>query len=135
METGSIYVTNSVRYRPFSHDLVSLEEKETLLKALDIPWLRTPREEQLNWLFKELDALWRDFDRNLKQGNLKYLKYDPDKMDLIGIKPKAVKEEDPQKQTFYAKLPLSHISDVLRFVNEQCGFLSAFTPLQPRYSK
>jgi hypothetical protein len=54
METGSIYVTNSVRYRPFSHDLVSLEEKATILKALDIPWLRTPREEQLDSLFKEL---------------------------------------------------------------------------------
>lgn len=135
METGSIYVTNSIRYRPFSHDLVSLEEKETILKALDIPWLRTPREEQLDSLFKELDALWRDFDRNLKQGALKYLKYDPDKKELIGVKPKVVKEEDPQKQTFYAKLPLSHISDVLRFVNEQCDFLSAFTPLQPRYSK
>ena len=25
--------------------------------------------------------------------------------------------------------------DVLRFVNERCGFLSAFTPLQPRYMK
>ena len=135
MERGSIYITNSIRYRPFSHDLVSLEEKETILKSLGIPWLRTPREEQLDSLFKELDALWRDFDRNLKQGTLKYLKYNPDKKELIGVKPKATKEEDPQKQTFYAKLPLSHISDVLRFVNEQCGFLSSFTPLQPRYRK
>ena len=50
METGSIYVTNSIRYRPFSHDLVFLDEKATILKALDIPWLRTPREKQLDLL-------------------------------------------------------------------------------------
>lgn len=135
METGSIYVTNSTRYRPFSHDLVSLDEKATILKALDIPWLRTPRGEQLNLLFKELDTLWHDFNISLKQGSLKHLKYDPVKKELIGIKPKATKAEDPQKQTFYDKLPLSDISDVLRFINEQCGFLSAFTPLQPRYNK
>lgn len=135
IETGSIYITNSVRYSPFSHDLVSLEEKASILKALDIPWLRNPREDQLDSLFKELDALWHDFDHNLKQGTLKYLKYNPDKKELITVKPKVVKEEDPQKQTFYDKLPLTHISDVLRFINEQCSFFSAFTPLQPRYSK
>lgn len=135
METGSIYVTNSIHYRPFSHDLISLREKSTILKALDIPWLRTPRGKQLDLLFKELDALWRGFNYSLKQGSLKYLKYDPVKKELIGIKPKITKEEDPQKQTLYDKIPLSDISDVVRFVNEKCGFLSAFTPLQPRYSK
>jgi TnpA family transposase len=135
METGSIYVTNSTRYRPFSHDLVSLDEKATILKALDIPWLRAPRGKQLDLLFKELDTLWHDFNISLKQGSLKHLRYDPVKKELIGIKPKATKAEDPQKQTFYDKLPLSDISDVLRFINEQCGFLSAFTPLQPRYNK
>ena len=29
----------------------------------------------------------------------------------------------------------SDITDIFRFVNEQCRFLSAMTPLQPRYAK
>jgi hypothetical protein len=29
----------------------------------------------------------------------------------------------------------SDITDIFRFVNERCGFLSAMTPLQPRYAK
>lgn len=30
---------------------------------------------------------------------------------------------------------LSYVADVFRFVNGQCQFLSALTPLQPRYAK
>ena len=36
---------------------------------------------------------------------------------------------------FYAKLQAHDIADIFRFVNEQCQFLSALTPLQPRYAK
>jgi len=138
MATGSIYITNSVRYRTFSHELVSLEEKRPILDALDIPWLKTPTEEQLDLLFKELDSLWSQFNHKLKQGTLTHLKYDHDKKEIIWLKPKLGKEEegpDPEKQTLYDKLPLCNISDVLRFTDEQCGFLSSFTPLQPLYNK
>lgn len=136
METGSIYVTNSIRYRPFAQELVSLEEKKPILNALAIPWLKTPPEEQLDLLFKELDSLWRQFNYKLKKGTLKQFKYDQSKKEIIWVKPKFKKEkEDQENQTFYAKLPLSNISDVLRFTDKHCGFLSAFTPLQPRYKK
>ena len=34
---------------------------------------------------------------------------------------------------FYGKTQARDIADIFRFVNQQCGFLSAFTPtLQPR---
>lgn len=36
---------------------------------------------------------------------------------------------------FYSQFPLTDITDVLRFVNKDCGNLQAFTPLQSRYSK
>lgn len=136
METGSIYVANSIRHRPFSHELVSLEDKKEILNTLDIPWLKTPREEQLNLLFKELESLWRQFNYKLKKGDLKHIKYDHDKKEIIWVKPKLKKEEEnTEKKTLYDKLPLCNISDVLRFTDEKCGFLSEFTPLQPRYNK
>ena len=36
---------------------------------------------------------------------------------------------------FYEQLPFCDVADVFRFVNAQCQFLSALTPLQPRYAK
>lgn len=32
-------------------------------------------------------------------------------------------------------MPFCNVTDVLRLVNRQCQFLSALTPLQPRYAK
>jgi len=136
IETGAIYIDDSIRHRPFAHSLVSLQEKKSILTTLDIPWLKTPCQSQLDLLFKELDSLWADFDRNLKQGTLKYLKYNHTKEEILWIKPKIINaEETPEKQGFYDKIPACDLSDVLRFVNDRCDFLSAFTPLQPRYNK
>ena len=136
LQTGAIHVEDSFYHRTFSHELVSLEEKEHILKSLDLPWLKTPCEKQLDSLFKELDTLWIEFNRNLKGGRIKHLKYDHTKKEVTWVKPKVVKEdEDSEKETFYDKLPILDITDVLRFVNDKCGFLSAFTPLQPRYKK
>ncbi len=53
---------------------------------------------------------------------------------LIWHRPKADKDKLLQ-QGFYAKLQARDIADVFRFVNGQCHFLSAMTPLQPRYAK
>jgi hypothetical protein len=49
-------------------------------------------------------------------------------------KPKNEPKEDA-KEFFYEKLQMVDNIDVLRFVNENCEFLSAFTPMQPRYVK
>jgi len=49
-------------------------------------------------------------------------------------KPKTNNEEALQS-SFYTKLPARDIADIFRFVNQQCRFLSALTPLQPRYAK
>jgi TnpA family transposase len=136
METGALHIDDSVRHRPFAHDLVSVEEKKDILDALAIPWITTPCHSQLDLLFKDLESLWIKVNHNLKQGTLKHLKYNHTKKEVLWVKPKIVNEEEtPEKQTFYDKLPVCDLSDVLRFVNDQCHFLSAFTPLQPLYNK
>lgn len=134
LDTGDIYLDDSVRHRRFADDLVSMEAKADALKALDIPWLRQPVDVTLDALFAELDMQWRAFNEELRGGKLKHLEFDSDKKTLIWHRPKADKDKLLQ-QGFYAKLQARDIADVFRFVNEQCHFLSAMTPLQPRYAK
>jgi TnpA family transposase len=134
LDAGDIYLDDSVQHRRFADDLVSMEVKAEALKVLDIPWLRQPVDQTLDALFVELDTQWRAFDSELRSGKLKHLEFDPAKQTLTWHRPKADKDKQLQ-QSFYAKLQARDVADVFRFVNERCNFLSAMTPLQPRYAK
>jgi len=134
LDAGDIYLDDSVQHRRFADDLVSMEAKSEALKALDIPWSRQPVDQTLDALFVELDTQWRAFDSELRSGKLKHLEFDPAKQTLTWHRPKADKDKQLQ-QGFYAKLQARDVADVFRFVNERCNFLSAMTPLQPRYAK
>jgi TnpA family transposase len=134
LDVGDIYLDDSVQHRRFADDLVSMEQKADALKALDIPWLCQSVDVALDALFTELDMQWRAFDKELRSGKLKHLDFDPEKQTLTWHRPKADKDQ-PVQQGFYGKLQARDITDVFRFVNEQCHFLSAMTPLQPRYAK
>ncbi len=131
---GEVYLNDSIRHRRFSDELVAPDQKADVLKDLDIPWLRQPLDVALDALFADLDRLWRTFDRELQQGKLKHLEYDPIRKTLSWRRPKVDKEAALQAR-FYAKLPARGIADIFRFVNERCQFLAALTPLQPRYAK
>jgi TnpA family transposase len=134
LDVGDIYLDDSVQHRRFADDLVSMEAKADALKALDIPWLRQSVDVALDTLFTELDVQWQAFDEELRSDKLKHLDFDSDKQTLTWHRPKADKDKLRQ-QGFYGKLQARDIADVFRFVNEQCHFLSAMTPLQPRYAK
>ena len=101
---------------------------------MDIPFLNQSIEVQLNALKAELHPQWLAFNKELKLGKLKHLIYDKDKEILNWHKPKGDNNK-VREQIFYEKLPLCDVTDVFRFVNSQCQFLSAMTPLQPRYAK
>ena len=134
IEVGDIYLDDSIQHRHFAHELVSLEHKADVLKELKIPWLHQPVDVTLDTLFTELDKQWKSFDRELRQGKLKHLEFDSGKQTLTWHRPKADRDE-LLKKDFYGKLQARDITDVFRFVNEQCHFLSVMTPLQPRYAK
>ncbi len=111
-----------------------MEEHAQELAQMDIPFLRQPVETQLDALASELHKQWRAFNRELKQGKLTHLEYDKDTQKLTWRKPKG-ENQKAREQTFYDQLPYCDVADVFRFVNNQCQFLSALTPLQPRYAK
>ena len=133
-QSGELYLDDSLQHRHFSHELVSLTQKADTLAQMDIPLLRQPIEAQLDMLKVELHTQWLAFNRELKQGKLAHLEYDKDTQKLTWRKPKA-ENQKAYEQTFYEQLPYCDVADVFRFVNGQCQFLSALTPLQPRYAK
>lgn len=134
LKTGAIYLEDSLQYRSLSQELVSLGEKEEIIQQLNIPALNSPITQQLDGLFTELQRLWKVFNKALRKGKLKHLRYDTKDKTLHLQKVKTNKDEQIQHR-FYEQLPFSDIIDVLRFVNKSCGFLSAFTHVQPRYAK
>jgi len=134
LEAGNLYVDDSVGHRLFSDELVPPDREASAIQALDIPWLRQPVDTTLDNLFAELNGLWQTFERELRQGKLKHLEFDKVRKKLTWHRPKADKDKTLQ-DSFYSKVQSRDITDVFRFVNEQCSFLSAMTPLQPRYAK
>jgi len=133
-ESGEIYLDDSLQHRHFSDELVSMDEKADVLAKMDIPFLRQPIDVQLAALTAELRKQWLAFDSELKQGKLTHLDYDKDTKKLIWRKPKGDNQK-VREPAFYELLPHCDVADVFRFVNAQCQFLSALTPLQPRYAK
>lgn len=133
-QSGEIYLDDSLQHRHFADELVSMDEKADALAQMDIPFLRQPVDAQLNTLTVELRTQWLAFDSELKQGKLTHLDYDRDTKKLIWRKPRRDKQKVGE-QAFYEQLPYCDVADVFRFVNDQCQFLSALTPLQPRYAK
>ena len=133
LKSGEIYLDDSLQHRCFTDELVSIKEKADILSQMDIPWLRQPINTQIQALSNELHEQWLTFNRELRQGKLKHLDYDSKTKRLTWHQPKA--DKDANQNSFYEQLSFRDIADVFRFVNEQCQFLSALTPLQPRYAK
>ena len=134
-QSGEIYLDDSLQHRHFSDELVSIDDKADALAQMDIPFLRQPINVQLDALTAELGEQWLAFNSELKEGKLTHLDYDKDrKKKLIWRKPKGDNQK-VREQMFYEQLPFCDVADVFRFVNSQCQFLSALTPLQPRYAK
>lgn len=133
LQTGEVFIDDSLQHRHLSAELVSAERQALAFEQLDIPWVRRPLDVQLTALANELHEQWLAFDRELRDGTLTHLDYDAATATLTCRRPKAENDEEPD--AFYEQLSSCDVADVLRFVHRECRFLSALTPLQPRYAK
>jgi len=134
LQSGEIYLDDSLQHRCFTDELVALDGKAEVLAQMDIPWLKQPIDPQLDVLSDELHNQWIGFNRELRQGKLKHLDYDRRTQTLTCRRPRA-DSDAAREDRFYEQLPFCDVADVCRFVDEQCQFLAALTPLQPRYAK
>ena len=134
LDAGDLHLDDSTQYRAFADELIPLGQKAEALQQLNIPWLRSSVATQLDTLFGELRQLWLRLESGLRRGTLKHLSYDVASQRLNWRRPKAGTRDD-EAPALYAQVPARDIADVFRLVNTHCGFLSALTPLQPRYAK
>jgi TnpA family transposase len=132
LDSGDLYLDDSISHRCFEHELISLSE--STLRDIDLLCFQQPIEKQLDDLSEKLKREWAQFDKVVKQNKLQHMKYDIKSNSLSFHKPKITKM-DVSENTIYEQLIPVDIIDVLRFVNEECNFLSAFTPVQNRYVK
>ncbi len=132
--SGEIYLNDSLRHRHLSDELVAEGEQSAVLAEMKISFLQKSIKTQLKALSGELHRQWKAFNRELKQGKLKHLEYDTETRKLNWHK-SVVSRYKEQNRRFYGQLPFCDVTDVFRFVNEQCRFLSVMKPLQPRYAK
>ncbi len=135
LESGELYIDDSINHRYFEHELVSMIDDEAILKQFNLSCLTKPIAEQINDLYTELKTNWTLFDEMLKRNDSEHIQYDEKFKTLTFHKPKLEQKEEDLQDSFYQKLSMVDNIDVLRFVNEKCGFLSAFSPLQSHYVK
>jgi TnpA family transposase len=133
-QAGEFHLNDSLRHRHLSDELVAEGEQSAVLAEMSIPFLQKPVKTQLKALSSELHRQWKAFNRELKQGKLKHLEYDKETQKLTWHK-SVVSRHKAQNKSFYEQLPFCDVTDVFRFVNEECRFLPAMKPLQPRYAK
>jgi len=137
LEAGNIYVRDSNEFRSFEDDLIRPErwkDKDAVLREIGSPVLLAPIEETIAAFHAELEAKFERVNQRIENGDNQHIKIagTGDKRRWSLIYPT---EEEPLNSPFYGHLPGIGIADLLRFVAEKTGFLSAFTHVLSRYVK
>ena len=137
-ESGDIFCKDSTQFRSIEDELIIKkywdENKEDILKNIDYPKFRLSMEEILNRLQEELESLIIEVNKRIKDGLNKHIKI-KGKGDNIEWTLPYKKPEDTENHAFFSHLKQVDIADVLRFVNNKCGFMNAFTHILGRYVK
>jgi len=137
LESGGIFVRDSINFRSFEEDLIddaTWENRYVLIKNLNIPYLHTSITEILDSLKQLLEIKIDKVNKRIKTGENVHIKI-TGKGDNIKWSLPYKKDEDVVNNPFYGKFRQIGISDVLHFVDEHCDFMSAFTHILSRYVK
>jgi len=137
LESGDIYIRDSVRFRSFEDDLIDDDrwrDKEQLIQELDRPLLSKPIEETLAELKAELETLLVKVNHRIREGENDGVKLAKRGRNISWSLPYK-KPEDTTNHLLYEQIPQIEITDLLAFVNAECGFMSAFTHILNRYVK
>jgi TnpA family transposase len=137
LEAGDVYVKDSTEFRRFEDDLISdarWQDKDAVLREIGAPILLAPIEETLAAFRDDLEAKFKSVNQRIDNGHNRHIK-----VTGVGAKRRWTlaypSAEEPLNQPFYSQLPGIGIADLLWFVAEKTGFLSAFTHVLDRYVK
>lgn len=137
LESGDIFVRDSVNFKSFEEDLVDDEtwkKKENLIRSLNLPYLHKPIDEILSSFEKALEIRILEVNNRIKEGKNSHIKF-KGKDDKVkwSLPYKGLEEE--VNNPIYEQCPQIGIYDLLRFVNEQSNFMLSFTHILGRYVK
>jgi TnpA family transposase len=137
LASGDIYIRDSVRFRSFEDDLINdkqWENKDQLIRELNLPILSNPIEETLSELKEELETLLVTVNQRIKNGENEGIKLAGSGTSISWTLPYK-KQEDTTNHPIFANLPQIEIRELLSFVDSHCGFMSAFTHRMGHYLK
>ena len=137
LEAGDIFCHDSNEYRRFEDDLISdarWQQKDAILKELNLPVLLAPIEQTLASLHEDIERLLEHVNRHIDEGDNPYIKVrhqnGKPRLNLIYPEP-----DENVNHAFYGQIPSIDIARLLWFVASRTGFLKAFTHVLDRYVK
>ncbi len=137
LDAGEIFISDSRNFKSFEEDLISEEQwqqKDILIKNLNLSYLHQPIEEILDRLETELEETIQRVNKRIKQGK------NPD-IKIIGTGEQAHwhllyhNDEEPVDHPLYSLLPQVGIADILSFANQHTNCFSPFSHILDRYAK
>ena len=137
LESGDVFVRDSIEFRRFEDDLVTdarWENKDTVLQEVGLSVLLAPIQETLATLLEDLEAKLCSVNLRIAEGLNQHIKIprSNSKRQWTLVYPTT---EEPDNHPFYSQLPGVGIADLLRFVAGATGFLKEFTHVLDRYVK
>jgi TnpA family transposase len=137
LDAGDIFIRDSRNYKSLEEDLITEElwqQKDALIKSLNLPYVHLPIEEIIASKKAELETLLKRVNDRIRNGE------NPDiKITGTGesLRWHLVYHNDaePVDHPLYSQLPQIGIVDLLLFVHQKTQCLSAFTHLLGRYAK
>ena len=131
LNSGKIFINNSVSFKSLKKDLGDEKRNEKFLKTLKNPVLTTPIKTQLEAFKKELDPLILEVNQKIKSGENKAIKIKKDGTWTLPYK----KQDNDVNNPFYEQFSQFSLINVLRFVNQHRNFIDSFSHIKSHYSK
>ncbi len=127
IEKGLVFCNDTIQYKSFEADLgiTTADNKEQILKDIDIPKLTTPIEKRLKALKEELENLYKITNENINNKSNKFVKVKEKNGKTTWTLPYKKKDLD-FNNPIYDQLPHANIINVVDFVDRECNFIKEF---------
>lgn len=126
LNQSALFVTDSIRYSSLDDELVpnwSIQKKSTL-KNLNNDFLNKGVSHFIETYVEPLDQHIKELNEDIQNGHNKYVKTKKDKDNCVHWTLPYTRKEKEINNPFYEALPKISITQLLKQVNEQTGFLN-----------
>lgn len=137
LEAGEIYCRDSIRFRSFEDDLIddiSFQNKKQLIEQVNLPIFKDSINHHLELLKDVLEDRIEQVNRRIIASENKDLVFKSGNNQNRWVLEYQAKS-DGLNESFFDSIPQENLSNVLRFVHWQTGFLDSFEHLRGRYVK